>query len=107
VCVVRMCTRLSWGAAIALLVRRATLSPRHMPPAVYKEDTGALPRLRPAYAPFDQLLFREMPPELQTDSEPCFNARYDSSNSNADMDGIAVSVASQSWSHYRYLPLGY
>jgi hypothetical protein len=38
--------------------------------------------------------------------EGCFFFRYRSEDSTADMDGLAISVASESWSHRGRLSLG-
>jgi hypothetical protein len=56
---------------------------------------------QPAHLLVNALPFREMSSEQydpQPDSTSCLNALYGFASSNADMDGIAVGVASGSWS---------
>jgi hypothetical protein len=36
----------------------------------------------------------------------CFVARYDYTDSNGEVDGVTVAVASESWARRRCLPLG-
>ena len=57
--------------------------------------------------PVNTLHFYEMSSELydpETDRRQCYNARFDRLDSitDADMDGIAVGLTSEPWSHVEY-----